>query len=98
MRRTGGRADGRKDSHRIAVIAGDGIGPEVIEAAIPVLDRAAKKHGFSLDWERLPYAAGQQRLGISEWPGPTIEADDALELRDRFVSDRLAVEMKGLTR
>ena len=57
MRRTGGRADGRKDSHRIAVIAGDGIGPEVIEAAIPVLDRAAKKHGFSLDWERLPYSA-----------------------------------------
>ena len=43
--------------HRIAVIAGDGIGPEVIEAAIPVLDRAASKHGFGLDWERLPYGA-----------------------------------------
>jgi len=43
--------------HRIAVIAGDGIGPEVIDAAIPVLDRAAKKHGVSLDWERLPYSA-----------------------------------------
>src|SRR5436190_147168 len=57
MRRTGGRADGRKDSHRIAVIAGDGIGPEVIDAAIPVLDRAAKKHGFSLGWERLPFSA-----------------------------------------
>ncbi|HEY6110296.1 MAG TPA: isocitrate/isopropylmalate family dehydrogenase, partial [Gemmatimonadales bacterium] len=44
-------------SHHIAVIAGDGIGPEVIEAAIPVLDRAAAAHGFSLDWERLPYSA-----------------------------------------
>ncbi len=43
--------------HRIAVIAGDGIGPEVIEAAIPVFDRAASKHGFELDWERLPYGA-----------------------------------------
>lgn len=43
--------------HRIAVIAGDGIGPEVIEAAIPVLDRAAAKHGFALAWERLPYSA-----------------------------------------
>jgi 3-isopropylmalate dehydrogenase len=43
--------------HRIAVIAGDGIGPEVIEAAIPVLDRAAAAHGFGLDWERLPYSA-----------------------------------------
>ena len=44
-------------NHRVAVIAGDGIGPEVIEAAIPILDRVATKHGFSLDWERLPYSA-----------------------------------------
>ena len=43
--------------HPVAVIAGDGIGPEVIAAAIPVLDGAAKKHGFSLDWEHLPYSA-----------------------------------------
>src|SRR2546422_5959091 len=42
---------------KIAVIAGDGIGPEVIEAAIPILDRAAQKHGFALAWERLPYSA-----------------------------------------
>jgi 3-isopropylmalate dehydrogenase len=39
------------------VIAGDGIGPEVIDAAIPVIDAAAKKHGCVLDWERLPYSA-----------------------------------------
>ena len=44
-------------AHHIAVIAGDGIGPEVIEAAIPILDRVARKHSFSLSWERLPYAA-----------------------------------------
>ena len=43
--------------YRVAVIAGDGIGPEVIEAAIPVLERAAVKHGFGLDLERLPYSA-----------------------------------------
>ncbi len=39
------------------MIAGDGIGPEVIEAAIPILERVAVKHGFSLAWERLPYSA-----------------------------------------
>lgn len=44
-------------THRIAVISGDGIGPEVIEAAIPIIDRAAAKHTFSLEWERLPYSA-----------------------------------------
>ncbi len=45
------------DSHRIASIAGDGIGPEVIDAAIPILDAAAAKHRFRLSWERLPYSA-----------------------------------------
>ena len=39
------------------MIAGDGIGPEVIEAAIPIIDRASKKHGFGILWERLPYSA-----------------------------------------
>src|SRR2546425_920470 len=43
--------------HRVAVIAGDGIGPEVIEAAIPILDRVAARHNFALLWERLPYSA-----------------------------------------
>jgi 3-isopropylmalate dehydrogenase len=52
---TARRPDGR--TAKVAVIAGDGIGPEVIEAAIPILDRAAAKHGFSLAWERLPYSA-----------------------------------------
>jgi len=44
-------------SHRVAVIAGDGIGPEVIDAAIPVLERTAARHGFALSLERLPYSA-----------------------------------------
>lgn len=39
------------------MIAGDGIGPEVIEAAIPIIDRAAATHDFALQWERLPYSA-----------------------------------------
>jgi len=44
-------------SYRVAVIAGDGIGPEVIEAALPVLDAVARTHGFAVAWERLPYSA-----------------------------------------
>src|SRR3977135_4340739 len=43
--------------HPVAVIAGDGIGPEVSEAAIPILDRVAARHNFTLLWERLPYSA-----------------------------------------
>ena len=43
--------------HHVAVIAGDGIGPEVIAAAIPALDAVAQQGGFALEWERLPYSA-----------------------------------------
>ena len=44
-------------THHVAVIPGDGIGPEVIDAAIPILDRAAARHEFTLLWERLPFSA-----------------------------------------
>ncbi len=42
---------------RIAVIGGDGIGPEVIEQAIRVADRAARADGATLQWNRLPWSS-----------------------------------------
>jgi tartrate dehydrogenase/decarboxylase/D-malate dehydrogenase len=42
-------------SFRIAVIGGDGIGPEVIDQAIRVADAAARHDGASLTWNRLPW-------------------------------------------
>jgi 3-isopropylmalate dehydrogenase len=44
--------------HKIAVIRGDGIGPEVIEASLAVLDAAESAFGFST--ERTEVAAGAQ--------------------------------------
>ena len=41
--------------HRIAVIAGDGIGKEVVPAARTVLDAAARKHGCSFAWEEFDW-------------------------------------------
>ena len=43
--------------HRIAVIGGDGIGPEVIDQAIRVVDAAGKKHGATFEWNRLPWGS-----------------------------------------
>ena len=43
--------------HRVAVIAGDGIGPEVVAAALAVLGAASRRFGFALDVEQLPYSA-----------------------------------------
>jgi 3-isopropylmalate dehydrogenase len=37
-------------SYRLARIAGDGIGPEIVASAGTVLDAAAERFGFGLDW------------------------------------------------
>ena len=44
-------------THRIAVIAGDGIGQEVTPAAIEVLDAAAARGGFRFEWAHFPWGS-----------------------------------------
>ncbi len=44
-------------TYRIAVIAGDGIGPEVIAAGFPVIEAAARQADVRLDVEHLPCSA-----------------------------------------
>jgi len=41
---------------RIAVIGGDGIGPEVIEQAIRAADVAVRRDRAALEWNRLPWS------------------------------------------
>ncbi len=47
----------KSKTFKVAVIGGDGIGPEVVEAAIPAIERAARLEGATIQWERLPYGA-----------------------------------------
>ena len=47
--------------HRIAVIAGDGIGPEVVPAAIRCVDAVAARNGFACEWVELPWGSGHFR-------------------------------------
>ena len=44
-------------SYRIAVIPGDGIGHEVVPAAIRTLDAAAQAGGFRLEWQQFPWGS-----------------------------------------
>src|SRR5918999_1298323 len=44
-------------TYRVAVIPGDGIGNEVVPAAIEVLDATAAHRGFRLGWERFPWGS-----------------------------------------
>lgn len=45
----------------IALIPGDGIGPEVVAAAVPVLEQAAKGVGVSLYWNELDWGGRHYR-------------------------------------
>jgi tartrate dehydrogenase/decarboxylase/D-malate dehydrogenase len=44
-------------SYTIPVIAGDGIGPEVIAEGRKVLSAAADKYGFTIHWKEYPHGA-----------------------------------------
>lgn len=43
--------------HEIAVVPGDGIGPEVVGETRKVCDLAAAKYGFELQWNEFPFGA-----------------------------------------
>lgn len=42
-------------THRIAVIGGDGIGPEVIDQTVRVLDALTQQHHIDFAWTHLPW-------------------------------------------
>jgi len=62
---------------RIAVLGGDGIGPEVTEQAIRVADAVASKDGVSYAWDRLPWNSARYLQ-----QGSVMPADGFEQLRD----------------
>ena len=53
--------------HRIAVIAGDGIGKEVVPEAIRVLEAAGTKFGVRFQWDALPWSC-EYYARHGRWP------------------------------
>ena len=45
-------------NYKVPVISGDGIGPEIIAEGQKVLEAAADKHNFSLEW--IDYSIGAE--------------------------------------
>jgi len=62
--------------YNIAVIPGDGIGPEVIRETVRVLDRAADKFGFELSYTQ--YLAGGCAIDAAGKPLPEETLEGAL--------------------
>ena len=39
------------NNYKVTVLKGDGIGPEIVDECIKVLDRTGEKFGFSIDYD-----------------------------------------------
>ena len=59
--------------YKIAVIAGDGIGREVMPEGIRVLDAAARMHGFELDWQHFDWSCETYHATGSMMPADGID-------------------------
>jgi tartrate dehydrogenase/decarboxylase/D-malate dehydrogenase len=59
--------------HRIAVIPGDGIGTEVVPAGQTVLEAAARRHDFSLEWTHLDWSCERFARAGSMMPSDGLE-------------------------
>ncbi|MFC5049379.1 3-isopropylmalate dehydrogenase [Rubritalea spongiae] len=63
-------------NHNITVLAGDGIGPEVMEQALLVLDAASKKFGFSLETTECLVGGAAIDAHGTPLPQATVEASE----------------------
>jgi tartrate dehydrogenase/decarboxylase/D-malate dehydrogenase len=59
--------------HRIAALAGDGIGPEIVPQAKRVLDLAGEKHRFHLDWVDFDWGSDYYRSHSRMMPVDALE-------------------------
>jgi 3-isopropylmalate dehydrogenase len=60
-------------SYRVAVLPGDGIGPEVTAEAVETLKLAAEIGGFSLQWTRYPFGAEHYLKTKESFPASALE-------------------------
>jgi 3-isopropylmalate dehydrogenase len=60
--------------YKIAVLAGDGIGPEVMQASLKVLDAAAAQHGISLTYDHQLVGGAAIDGAGKALPAATVEA------------------------
>ncbi len=58
--------DRARTTYRVALIPGDGVGPEVIDGAVSVLEAAGRRFGFGFAWDNLVVGgAGIDAYGIA---------------------------------
>jgi 3-isopropylmalate dehydrogenase len=63
-----------RSSFRIAVLPGDGVGPEVVDATVPILEDVAMRRGFSLSFDSFSVGAGEYLRSGDPLPDATFQA------------------------
>ena len=63
-----------KNPHKIAVLPGDFIGPEVVDAALEVLDAVADAYALNFEYTRLPFGGNALESHGAPLPEETKEA------------------------
>ena len=64
-------------SYRITLLAGDGIGPEIMAVARQLLDAVSRRHGFSLAYDEQPMGGAAIEASGEPLPASTLEACQA---------------------
>jgi len=59
---------------KILVLPGDGIGPEITEATLAVLDRANARYQLGLEWQQMDIGLKTLKRDGSTLPEPVMEA------------------------
>ena len=65
--------------YSIARLSGDGIGPEVLGAAAPILEAAGEREGFSLRWTDYPFGAAHYLRTGEVLPPSAVEEMGAMD-------------------
>ncbi|MEB3307894.1 MAG: 3-isopropylmalate dehydrogenase [Cyanobacteriota bacterium] len=61
-------------SHRITLLPGDGIGPEIMAVARQLLDAVSRRHGFQLNYDERPIGGAALETSGEPLPQSTLEA------------------------
>jgi len=61
-------------TYRVALLGGDGIGPEVCAVARRAVDASGERFGFDVDWDELPVGGTALEVAGDPLPPATLEA------------------------
>ena len=68
-----------KDRYHVVTLPGDGVGPEVTQEAVGILEAAAHRFGANLEFEEIPGGGEYYLEHGREWPKGSEERCDAAD-------------------